>query len=418
MNKFLGLGPTVRALAHRNFALFFIGQGLSLSGTWMQSVAQSWLVYRLTGSPLLLGLVAFASQAPVLGLGLFGGVAADRWPKHRLLVLTQSLSLVQAAILTGLTLSHRISVHWILALAVILGLINAIDMPVRQSFIAELVPRQDLPSAIGLNSSAFNAARIIGPSLAGVLVATVGEGVCFLINTISFLAVIGCLLAMRLPPRPQSAAGTLLVNGLRYARETPHVRAVLALIAGLSITAMPYTVLLPVFAAEVVHSSAKGFGALMAATGVGALAGALRIAQRGTIQGLGTLIVQSVVVFGTSLVLLAASRSLWVSMLVLFAAGYGMISAMAGCNTLLQSLVPDELRGRVMSLYTFFFLGMAPIGSLIAGVMATHLGTPITFLAGGIGALLSAALFHHALPAIRRHIREHGLLPPEELVPQ
>jgi predicted MFS family arabinose efflux permease len=420
VNKFLGLGPTVRAFAHRNFALFFIGQGLSLSGTWMQSVAQSWLVYRLTGSPLLLGLVAFASQAPVLGLGLFGGVAADRWPRHRLLVLTQSLSLVQAAILTGLTLSQRISVHWILALAVILGLINAIDMPVRQSFIAELVPRQDLPSAIGLNSSAFNAARIIGPSLAGVLVATVGEGMCFLINTLSFLAVIGCLLAMRLPPRPQSkleSAGTLLANGLRYARETPHVRAVLALIAGLSITAMPYTVLLPVFAAEVVHSGAKGFGALMAATGVGALAGALRIARRATIRGLGTLIVQSVVVFGASLVLLAASRTLGISMLVLFAAGYGMISAMAGCNTLLQSLVPDDLRGRVMSLYTFFFLGMAPIGSLIAGVMATHLGTPVTFLAGGVGALLSAALFHHALPAIRRHIREHGLLPPEELVP-
>jgi MFS family permease len=418
--KFLGLQQTTRALAHRNFALFFIGQGLSLSGTWMQSLAQSWLVYRLTGSPFLLGLVAFASQAPVLGLGLFGGVLADRWPRHRLLLLTQSLSLLQAATLTVLTLTGGITVHWILALAAVLGVINAIDMPVRQSFIAELVPRQDLPSAIGLNSSAFNAARIIGPSLAGVLVATVGEGVCFLINTLSFLAVIGCLLAMRLPPRPQPALespATLLAKGLRYARETPHVRAILALIAGLSITAMPYTVLLPVFAGEVLHSSAKGLGALMAATGVGALAGALRIARRATIRGLGTLIVQSVVIFGASLVALAAGKTMWLSMLVLFAAGYGMISAMAGCNTLLQSLVPDELRGRVMSLYTMFFLGMAPIGSLIAGVLATHVGTPITFLVGGVGALLSAVLFHHALPAIRRHIREHGLLPPEELIP-
>ena len=410
-----------RALAHRNFALFFIGQGLSLSGTWMQSLAQSWLVYRLTGSPLLLGLVAFASQAPVLAFGLLGGVLADRWPRHRLLLVTQSLSLIQAATLATLTLTGAVTVHWILGLAAVLGLINALDMPVRQSFIAELVPRADLPSAIGLNSSAFNAARIIGPSIAGVLVASVGEGICFLINTLSFLAVIACLLAMRLPEKPTPAHENpvaLLAHGLRYARETPHVRAILALIAGLSLTAMSYTVLLPVFAGEILHAGAHGFGALMAATGVGALAGALRIARRASIRGLGTVIVQAVLIFGASLVALAASTTLWLSILVLCVTGYGMITAMAGCNTLLQSLVPDELRGRVMSLYTLFFLGMSPIGSLLAGALATHVGTPLTFLAGGLGALLGAALFWRALPAIRRHIREHGLLPPEELVPQ
>ena len=413
-------GSTWRALDNRNFALFFAGQGLSLCGTWMQSLAQSWLIYRLTGSPLLLGLVGFVSQVPVLGFGLLGGVLADRWPRHRLLLITQSLSLLQAMILAGLTLSGHITIGWIMGLAAVLGLINALDMPVRQSFIADLVPRADLPSAIGLNSSAFNAARIIGPSVAGFLVAAVGEGVCFLVNALSFLAVIGCLLAMEVPQKAKAAqahAIIFLAEGLRYARSTPHVRAVLALIAVLSLTAMPYTVLLPVFAGNVLHTDANGLGWLMAATGMGALAGALRIARRGTIRGLGRLIAGATLLFGVSLLALAASTALWVAIPVLLAVGYGMITGMAGCNTLLQSLVPDHLRGRVMSLYTLFFLGMAPIGSLIAGALAAHIGTPLTIAAGGIGAILGAVLFWRALPGIRRHVQEQGLLPPEELVP-
>jgi MFS family permease len=412
-------GSTWRALDNRNFALFFAGQGLSLCGTWMQSLAQSWLIYRLTGSPLLLGLVGFVSQAPVLGFGLLGGVLADRWPRHRLLLITQTLSLLQAVILAGLTLSGHITVGWIMGLAAVLGLINALDMPVRQSFIGDLVPRADLPSAIGLNSSAFNAARIIGPSVAGFLVAAVGEGVCFLVNALSFLAVIGCLLAMRVPHKAKTAQAQVMIflaEGLRYARSTPHVRAVLALIAVLSLTAMPYTVLLPVFAGEVLHTDANGLGWLMAATGMGALAGALHIARRGTIRGLGRLIAGATLLFGVSLLALAASTALWFSILVLLAVGYGMITAMAGCNTLLQSLVPDHLRGRVMSLYTLFFLGTAPIGSLMAGALAAHLGTPLTIAAGGIGAILGAILFWRALPGIRRHVQEQGLLPPEELV--
>jgi MFS family permease len=412
-------GSTWRALDNRNFALFFAGQGLSLCGTWMQSLAQSWLIYRLTGSPLLLGLVGFVSQVPVLGFGLLGGVLADRWPRHRLLLITQTLSLLQAMILAGLTLSGHITIGWIMGLAAVLGLINALDMPVRQSFIADLVPRADLPSAIGLNSSAFNAARIIGPSVAGFLVAAVGEGVCFLVNALSFLAVIGCLLAMEVPQKAKAAqahAIIFLAEGLRYARSTPHVRAVLALIAVLSLTAMPYTVLLPVFAGNVLHTDAHGLGWLMAATGMGALAGALRIARRGTIRGLGRLIAGAALLFGVSLLALAASTALWFSILVLLAVGYGMITGMAGCNTLLQSLVPDHLRGRVMSLYTLFFLGMAPIGSLMAGALAAHLGTPLTIAAGGIGAILGAILFWRALPGIRRHVQEQGLMPPEELV--
>src|SRR3989440_2673500 len=382
-------GSTWRALDNRNFALFFAGQGLSLCGTWMQSLAQSWLICRLTGSPLLLGLVGFVSQVPVLGFGLLGGVLADRWPRHRLLLITQTLSLLQAMVLAGLTLSGHITIGWIMGLAAVLGLINALDMPVRQSFIADLVPRADLPSAIGLNSSAFNAARIIGPSIAGFLVAAVGEGVCFLVNALSFLAVIGCLLAMEVPQKAKAAQAHAIIfvaEGLRYAQSTPHVRAVLALIAVLSLTAMPYTVLLPVFAGTVLHTDANGLGWLMAATGMGALAGALRIARRGTIRGLGRLIAGATLLFGVSLLALAASTALWFSIPVLLAVGYGMITGMAGCNTLLQSLVPDHLRGRVMSLYTLFFLGMAPIGSLMAGALAAHLGTPLTIAAGGIGA--------------------------------
>jgi MFS family permease len=391
---------------------------MSLCGTWMQGLAQSWLVYRLTGSALLLGLVAFVSQIPVLALGVWGGVIADRLPRRNLLVATQTLSLLQAASLAALTLSGHITVHWIFFLSGLLGLINAVDMPVRQAFVAELVPRDDLPSAIGLNSSIFNAARIVGPSIAGILVATVGEGICFLVNALTFLAVIGCLLAIRLAPKPpvspQSAWG-LLVEGLSYARHTPHVRAVLGLVAVLSLTAMPFTVLLPVFAGDVLHSGPHALGILMAATGIGALAGALRIAQRTTVRGLGKVIAQAGVIFGVSLLAFAASAVLWLSTLTLILVGYGMITVMAACNTLLQSLVPDNLRGRVMSLYTLFFLGVAPIGSLLAGAWAASFGAPLAVAAGGAAAVAAAVFFARALPDIRRHIRDHGLLPPEEL---
>ena len=410
-------GVTFRALNHRNFALFFAGQGLSLCGTWMQSLAQSWLVYRLTGSPFLLGLVGFVGQAPVLAFGLFGGLLADRWPRRQLLVTTQTLSLLQAALLAGLTLSGRITVGWILALAALLGTINALDMPVRQSLVADLVPRSDLPSAIGLNSSAFNVARILGPSLAGVIVAFSGEGLCFLINAVSFLVVIACLLAIRITPTPRTAhesPASLLAEGLRYAWQTPHVRALLTLIAVLSLTAMPYAVLLPVYAGEILKTGPGGLGALMAATGVGALIGALQIARRGSIRGLGTVIAKAAALFGLSLLALAASTAFWLALLAIIAVGYGMVTSMAGTNTLLQSLVPDSLRGRVMSLYTIVFFGLAPFGSLLAGTVASHIGTPLTIALGGIIAIISAGFFWRALPGIRRHVRETGLLPPEE----
>lgn len=411
-------GTAWRALRHRNFALFFTGQGLSLCGTWMQSLAQAWLVYRLTGSPFLLGLVEFVGRAPILVFSLVGGLLADRWPRHRVMFATQALSLVQAAVLAALTLSGHVTIEWLLALATLLGVINAVDVPVRQSFVGDLVPRTDLPSAIGLNSSAFNAARIIGPSVAGLLVVTVGEGLCFLLNALSFLIVIGCLAAMRVRETARTAsAGALgfLAEGFRYAWRTPHVRALLTLITMLSLAAVPYSTLLPVFAGEILKTGANGLGLLMAATGVGALAGAFLIARRGTVRGLGSYIAGAVVLYGIGLLSLSYSTTLWIALPALVAVGFGMITSLAGSNTLLQSLAPEELRGRVMSLYAMVSLGLATFGSLLAGAGATYLGTPLTIATGGLLTLVSAVIFGSALPAIRRHVRENRLLPPEEL---
>ncbi len=412
-------GTAWRALRHRNFALFFTGQGLSLCGTWMQNLAQAWLVYRLTGSPFLLGLVEFASRAPILAFGLVGGMLADRWPRHRVMLATQTLSLAQAAILAALTLSGHITIEWILVLATLMGFINAVDVPVRQSFVGGLVPRADIPSAIGLNSSSFNAARVIGPSVAGLLVVTVGEGLCFLLNALSYLIVIGCLAAMRVRETartaPASAIG-FLAEGLRYAWHTPHVRALLILVTVLSLAAMPHSTLLPVFAGEILKTGANGLGMLMAATGAGALAGAFRIARRGTVRGLGSYIAGAVVLYSAGLLALAFSTTLWISLPALVAVGFGMITSLAGTNTLLQSLAPDELRGRVMSLYAMVSLGFATFGGLLAGTGATYLGAPLTVAVGGLITLVNAAIFWSALPAIRRHIRENRLLPPDELV--
>lgn len=411
-------GTPFRALRHRNFALFFTGQGISLCGTWMQSLAQAWLVYRLTGSPFLLGLVEFMGRAPILLFSLVGGLLADRWPRHRVMLVTQTLSLVQAAALAALTISGHITIEWILALATLLGVINAVDIPVRQSLVGNLVPRAEISSAIGLNASSFNAARIIGPSLAGLLVVTVGEGLCFLLNALSYLIVIGCLAAMRVRETartaPASAIG-FLVEGLRYARCTPHVRALLTLITVLSLAAVPYSTLLPVFAGEILKTDANGLGLLMAATGIGALAGAFQIARRGTVRGLGSYIAGAVVLYGVGLLALSYSTTLWLSMPALVAVGFGMITSLAGTNTLLQSLAPDDLRGRVMSLYATVALGFATFGSLLAGAGATYLGAPFTVAAGGLVTLLSAAIFWSALPGIRRHVRENRLLPPEEI---
>jgi MFS family permease len=395
-----------RALRHRNFALFATGHGLSLCGSWMQSLAQAWLVYRLTESPLLLGVTEFLARAPILFLSLAAGLVADRVPRYQLMVLTQILLLLQAATLAALTLTGLVTVPWILALALLMGLISALEIPIRQTFMTDLVPPQDIPSAIGLNSSMFNAARIVGPSLAGVLVVTVGEGPCFLINALSYLVVLGSLKAMRiapLPPHPPGNAASQLREGLMYARTTPHVRAVLAAVAAVSIAAMPYATLLPVFAGEVLRVGPAGLGWLMAATGVGALAGALKLARRPSVTGLASSICRAVTLFGGSLLLFAASRSLWLSILALAAIGFAMVGTLAASNTLLQSLAPNGMRGRVVSLYTTASLGFTVFGSLLGGVAGTSLGAPLTVALGGLVTLSAAAGLRRALPGLRRH---------------
>lgn len=407
-----------RALAHRNFAYFFVGHGLSLCGTWMQSMAQAWLVYRLTGSPLLLGVTEFLSRAPILVFAPLGGVLADRWPRRHIMILAQSLLLVQAAILAALTLSGLVTIWWILWLALAQGLISALEVPVRQTFLTDLVPKRDIPSAIGMNSSIFNASRIIGPSVAGVLVSTVGEGYCFLINAASFLIVLGGLALIRMEQtRSEHPAGTLglLREGLGHAWRTPHVRALLTLTGLISIASMPYATLLPVFARDILKIGPDGLGWLMAATGLGALTAALLLARRNRMRGLGTSITLAVACFGAGLLALAASSILWMSLLALYAIGFGMVSSLAGCNTLLQSLAPDPMRGRVVSLFTTASLGLTVFGSLLAGSGATYFGAPPVVAVGGLLTIGAALWFWRALPAIRAHVHEHRLIPQDEL---
>lgn len=397
-------GSPWRALAHRNFVLFFTGHGISLCGTWMQSMAQAWLVYRLTGSPFMLGLVEFLARAPILLFGVLGGALADRWPRHRSMVVAQALLLVQAAALAALTLSGAITIGWILALSLLLGLISVVEVTVRQTFLTDLVPREDIPSAIGLNSSLFNLTRIVGPALAGLLVARVGEGWCFAINAASFVVVLGCLAAVRVTPAvPHDGNGTLglLVEGLAYARATPHVRTLLAVAAVLSVAAMPFATLLPVFARTILGQGPDGLGLLMAATGTGALAAALRLARRGTLDGLGEAIARAVALFGLGLLGLAASTSLWLSMAALIVVGFGLVSSLAATNTLLQSLAPERLRGRVVSFYATVSLGLTIFGSLLGGLGASWVGAPATVAAGGATLLVTAWLLRRRLPLLR-----------------
>ena len=386
MNELRHDGSPWRALGHRDFRLFMAGRALTLCGTWMQTMAQAWLIYRLTGSPFLLGLMETLTRTPILIFGLFGGVLADRWPRHRLMVIAQSLLLGQAALLTGLALSGHLTVAWLLGLGLLLGLISALDVPVRQAFVTDLVPRHDIPSAIGLNSSVFNATRIVGPSLAGFTVASFGAGACFLVSTCSFLVILACLLAMRIapmPPLPLLSVTRQLREGLAYVRQTPHARIMLLLSGGLSVVAMPYSTLLPVFAGDVLHSGPIGLGWLMAANGVGAMGAALHHARRHTIHGLGVSIASSVGLFGAGLVAFALSETFWLSALALIAIGYGMVSSLAGGNILLQMAAPEVLRGRVVSLYATLSLGTTIFGSLLGGIGATYFGAPMTILVGG-----------------------------------
>jgi MFS family permease len=404
------LRAAVRALRHRNFQLFFSGQLISLIGTWMQTVAQAWLVYRITGSSLLLGSVGFASQIPVFLFAPIGGIVADRHNRHRVVIGTQIAAMVLASILAALTLTRTVQVWHIFLLASLLGLVNAFDIPGRQSFLVDMVGKEDLMNAIALNSSMFNGARVIGPAIAGILVAKIGEGWCFFANAVSYIAVIAGLLMMRVPPRSYraSTASPLahVMEGFRFVRHTAPIRAILLLLGLVSLVAMPYTVLMPVFADRILHGGARGLGILMGATGVGALLGGLTLATRTGVRGLGRWITLSCGGLGASLILFSLSRSFWLSATLLLPVGFCMMLQMSSSNTLIQAMVPDHLRGRVMAVYSMMFMGMAPFGALFGGALADRLGAQLTVSMGAVACIGGAALFGLHLPKIRMEARQ------------
>ncbi len=422
-----GASHAWRALKHRNFRLFFGGQSISLVGTWMTRVATGWLVYRLTGSALLLGTVSFAGQIPTFLLAPFAGVWVDRLDRRQVLVWTQTLSMAQSLTLAALTLSGRITIPRLLVLSVMQGMINAFDMPGRQAFMVKMVEdRRDLQNAIAINSSMVNLARLIGPSLAGMLIAVSSEGWCFLIDGISYMAVIASLLGMRLhAPVVQRTATSMLAElkaGWTYVSEFLPIRTILLLFAVVSLMGMPFVVLMPIFAKTVLRGGPHTLGFLMGAMGLGALVSALSLAARRNVRGLVRMIPIAVAVFGLGLIGFGLSRFFWLSMAMVFIAGMGMMQGMAASNTVIQTIVSEDKRGRVMSYYTMAFMGMAPFGSLLAGTMAHAVGAPWTVIANGSLVLVGAAWFATRLPSVRRAIRpiyrEMGILPVEEGIQQ
>ncbi|MGH7648582.1 MAG: MFS transporter [Gemmatimonadaceae bacterium] len=413
--------PLLRALRHRNYRLFFSGQSVSLIGTWITRIATSWLVYRLTGSALLLGIVGFCGQIPTLLLAPFSGVLVDRSNRHRILVATQVLSMLQSLALAVLALAGIITVAEILVLQVAQGIINAFDTPARQAFVIEMVEeREDLPNAIALNSSMVTGSRILGPTIGGILIAAFGEGWCFMVDAISYIAVIASLLAMRLPDggansRRRGSALEELREGVRYVSGFVPARTVLLLLALVSTMGMPYVVLMPAVASGILHGGPHTLGFLMTASGVGALAGAMYLATRPSVLGLGRAIAVATATFGVGLAAFAFSHTLWLSLLLLPIAGGGFMVQTASTNTILQTIVDERLRGRVMAFYAMAFLGTAPIGSLVAGVVASRIGVPMTIFFGGIACMAGGAWFAVRLPALRAMIRpiyvERGILP-------
>jgi len=406
----LTIERTFRSLRHRNFRLYATGQLISMVGTWLQVIAQSWLVYRLTGSTVLLGLIGFCAQLPVLLLSPVGGTVADRVSRRGLLMVTASIAGTLALVLSGITLARVVQASHLFVLAALRGLVNAFDGPARQAFVVEMVGKDDLPNAIALNSSLVNGARIVGPAMAGLIVASLGEGWCFALNGLSYGAVVLALATMKLAPRRaesgRRSAVAEIAGGFAFIRSNAPIRALLLLVGLVSLVAMPYVVLMPVFAEEILGGGARSMGILMGASGVGAFAGALLLATRNSVRGLGRWVAFAAAGFGVLLIAFSASRSLWLSAGLLVVAGFCVVVQMAASNTLLQTLAPDEMRGRVMAAYSMMFFGMAPFGSLLSGAAASRIGAPLTVAIGGGLSVVGAALFALRLPALRLAARE------------
>ena len=402
-----GLKLILRALKYKNYRLFFVGQGVSLIGMWMQSVAMSWLVYRLTNSAMMLGVIGFVNQIPAFILSPIAGVYADRWNRRPMLMCTQALLMLQSLTLAGLVLSGAVEVWHLLALAFFSGLVNAFDAPARQSFVVDMIEqKEDLGNAIALNSAIFNGSRLIGPSLAGIIIAATGEGICFLINGLSYLAIIAALRAMTITPKEHTVQKTPVLQELRegftYVYNHVPIRSLLLLVALVSLVGMPYVVLMPIFAKEILHGGPSTLGFLMAASGIGALTGALFLASRRDFSGTGRLIPVAAAIFGTGLIAFSFSRVFIYSFALMLMTGFGLMVQMALSNTSLQTTVDDDKRGRVMSFYTMAFMGMAPFGSLLAGGLAHRIGAPNTLLLGGLACVAGAVLCARHIPAFRK----------------
>ena len=406
-----GFAFMLRALDHRNYRLFFIGQGISLIGTWMTQIATSWLIYRLTNSALLLGVVGFVGQIPSFLFAPIAGVMVDRWNRHRLLVATQTLAMAQSLALATLTLTGFVKIWHVIALSAFQGMINVFDMPARQAFVVEMVEkREDLSNAIALNSLMVNAARLLGPSLAGVIIAAVGEAWCFMLDGVSYMAVIASLLLMTVPRAvaeriEEENLFRQFREGWNYIVGFRPIRNMLLLLALMSLVGMPYTVLMPIFASDILGGGPYTFGWLMAASGVGALIGALFLAARKTVLGLGKFIPAMAGVFGAGLIAFSFSRALWLSLILMVVTGLGFMAQMAVSNTLLQTIVEEDKRGRVMSFYTAAVMGTMPFGSLLAGAAAARIGAPHTLLISGICCIAGALWFAKTLPSLRRDVR-------------
>jgi MFS family permease len=397
------------ALQYRNYRLFFGGQGISLIGTWMQRIAMWWLVYRLTNSPFLLGVVGFTGQIPIFVLTPFAGVLADRMNRQRVLVVTQTLAMIQAFILAVLVLTGAIVVWHIISLSIFLGVIDAFDMPVRQSFMVEIVQTKDLGNAIALNSSIVNSAQLLGPSIAGILIASMGEGVCFLFNAISYLFVIASLLAMKITSKKMEAQNTHVLQGIgegfSYAFGFAPIKSILLLLALVSLIGMPFRVLMPIFAKDILHGGPHTLGFLMGSSGLGALVGSIYLASRKSVLGLEKWIALAASVFGIGLMAFSLSRVFWFSLFLIFLASFGVMVQLASSNTVLQTIVDEDKRGRVMSFYAMALRGMAPFGSLLAGGLAGRIGAPNTLMIGGVSCFLGALVFARKLPLLREMVR-------------
>ncbi len=408
--KKLGLKFAARAFNNRNYRLFFAGQGLSLIGTWMQSIAMSWLVYRLTGSATLLGLISFVGMSPMFFVPSLAGVFVDRWNRRRVLMLTNLFALVQASALGALTISGHVAVWHIFVLGICQGLTNAFDMPTRQAFVVDLVEeKKDLTNAIAFNSAMFNGARLVGPALAGITVAAFGEGICFLLNALSFLAIIVALLAMRIKPRARKRATGRpfedFKEGFRYAFSFMPIRYYILIVTTMTLLGTQHTTLMPVFAKDVLHGGAHTLGFLVSASGIGALLSALGFAVRKSVIGLEKFASGALGLFGCANIVFSFSHNMTISFVAMIVSGIGMMTVLLSCNTMLQTIAPEEKRGRVMAFHTMASVGVFPFGSLIAGTAAAKFGAPHVVLISGACCLAGALIFVRSGSSLRAAVR-------------